>query len=78
MKKNLCILILLLLLYIPLKSQTIPDKFLELISAVHKIKPDLDFTNKLVFISMWKSTDFESREINKEAFRVYKGLIASI
>lgn len=40
--------------------------------AISKVNPEVDFSDKLVFVSVWKSTDAESREINKEAYRVYK------
>jgi hypothetical protein len=63
--------ILITFLQIQLNAQE-PDRFTALKQAVIKINPEVDFTNKLVFISVWKSSDFESRELNKEAFRVYK------
>jgi hypothetical protein len=63
--------ILITFLQIQLNAQE-PDRFTALKHAVIKINPEVDFTNKLVFISVWKSSDFESRELNKEAFRVYK------
>lgn len=53
-------------------AQTATQNFDALKQAINKINPEVDFTDKLVFISTWKSTDFESRETNKEAYRVYK------
>ena len=54
------------------KAQDTQKSFDELKQTVAKLNPQVDFSNKLVFVSVWKSTDFESREINKEAYRVYK------
>ncbi len=40
--------------------------------TISDINPNADFYNKIIFVSIWKSTDFESRAANKEAYRVYK------
>ncbi len=53
-------------------AQKSNQSFDELKHAISKVNPEVDFNDKLVFISVWKSTDAESREINKEAYRVYK------
>lgn len=67
------ILRLLLFLCIPnINAQTNNQNFEALKEEIAKSNPNIDFKDKLVFISTWKSTDFESREINKEAHRVYK------
>ncbi|MES2512676.1 MAG: hypothetical protein V4580_00975 [Bacteroidota bacterium] len=63
--------ILFALLQIQLNAQE-PTNFTALKQAIINVNPEVDFANKLVFISVWKSSDFESRELNKEAFRVYK------
>lgn len=55
-----------------INAQTDSQKLDSLKKAITKINPAVDFNDKLVFISVWKSTDAESREINKEAYRVYK------
>lgn len=55
-----------------INAQTNNQNFEALKEEIVKANPNIDFKDKLVFISVWKSTDFESREINKEAHRVYK------
>jgi hypothetical protein len=68
--KNL-VIILAFFSQINLSAQT-NESFVALKQAINNVHPEIDFTNKLIFISAWKSTDFESRELNKEAYRVYK------
>ena len=70
--KAFCITLLFFLLQIHLYAQEPNQNFKALKDAISKINPAVDFTNKLIFISAWKSTDAESREMNKEAYRVYK------
>jgi hypothetical protein len=55
-----------------MSAQSSNQNFIALKQAISSVNPELDLTNKLIFISTWKSTDAESREINKEAYRVYK------
>lgn len=65
--------ILLLFLYASnVNAQTSVQNFDDLKKTVNGINPNVDFNNKIIFVSIWKSTDFESREVNKEAYRVYK------
>lgn len=70
--KTFLITILIFLLQIHSNAQESNQNFKALKDAINKVNPEIDFTNKLIFISTWKSSDFESREINKEAYRVYK------
>jgi hypothetical protein len=53
-------------------SQTSPERFQQLKNEINQISPDLDLSDKLIFVCIWKSTDADSREINSEAYRVYK------
>lgn len=55
-----------------INAQTDSQNLDSLKKSIAEINPTVDFNDKLVFISVWKSTDAESREINKEAYRVYK------
>ena len=70
--KAFFIITLVFLLRINLCAQESNQKFIELKQVINTINSEVDFNDKLVFISVWKSTDAESREINKEAYRVYK------
>lgn len=70
--KAFFILTLVFLLQINLCAQEPDQKFIGLKQVINKMNSEVDFNDKLVFISVWKSTDAESREINKEAYRVYK------
>lgn len=53
-------------------AQAPSEKLEQLKTIISSINQDVDFNNKLVFVSLWKSTDAVSREFNKEAYRVYK------
>ncbi|MES2761002.1 MAG: hypothetical protein V4677_02300 [Bacteroidota bacterium] len=70
--KAIFITTLILFLQLQLNAQESAQNFEGLKQSISKISPEIDLTNKLIFISTWKSTDFESREMNKEAYRVYK------
>jgi len=65
-------LMLLILLAFKGFSQTSTDDFQLFKDEIHRINSEIDFSDKLIFLSVWKSNDYESREINKEAYRVYK------
>lgn len=71
MKTKLFLLALLFFISFTGFSQN-ADDFLLLQKRIHALHPEIDFTDKIVFISFWKSSDFASREINQEAYRVYK------
>lgn len=70
--KNFVIIILILFFKSHLNAQHPTENFLSLKEAINNINPEVDFSNKLVFITVWKSSDSESRDLNKEAYRVYK------
>ncbi len=70
--KAFLIITLVFILQISLRAQEPDQKFIELKQVINKINPEVDFNDKVIFITVWKSTDAESREINKEAYRVYK------
>ncbi len=72
MKTILTTVLFLFSVFSNINAQTDSQKLDSLKKAITKINPAVDFNDKLVFISVWKSTDAESREINKEAYRVYK------
>ena len=71
--KKITILSLILFGVTFVKSQT---EGLELKSKIQFAIPDLNLENKILFINVWHSGDFESRRNNKEFLRVseiYKG-----
>lgn len=70
--KTSFIITLLFFLNTYLIAQEPNQSFNALKQAISRVNPEVDFSDKLVFVSVWKSTDAESREINKEAYRVYR------
>lgn len=72
MKTILTTVLFLFSVFSNINAQTDSQNLDSLKKSIAKINPAVDFNDKLVFISVWKSADAESREINKEAYRVYK------
>lgn len=72
MKKLALFILFIFIFFNNLICQESSDNFIELKKTIETINPNLDLTNRLIFVEVWKSSDFESRELNKEAFRVYK------
>jgi hypothetical protein len=51
-------------------QRSLPDFGLEIRNTAVTFIPDLDLTNKILFISLWRSDDQQSRDNNKEFLRV--------
>jgi hypothetical protein len=57
---------------VSLFGQNNSEKLGNLKNLIETLHPTIDFKDKLVIVSVWSVEDIESRELNKEAYRVYK------
>jgi hypothetical protein len=65
---------LFIVLFSNIKAQTI--NYTSIQKEIKSTFPEIDFSNKLLVVSLWNSADITSREINKEinrTYEVYKG-----
>lgn len=65
-------LIFFVLFFKGISAQAPIEKLAQLKSIITSVNQDISFDGKLVFVSLWRGIDIESREMNKEAYRVYK------
>lgn len=67
--KNLYILIFSIISFFA-NSQTVDYSILR--KSISESYPEIDFSNKLLAISVWSSSDVISREVNKEYYRTWQ------